>query len=76
MSLNCWRGCHVGSALNVELEHGEPEDGGRAPSLSGRHHLTREQLEEQARKGRFSSERARVVWSAIHSVASPDEHGP
>lgn len=31
--------------------------------------LTREQLEEEARQGRFSSERARLVWSAIHSVA-------
>lgn len=40
----------------------------------GRLHLTREQLEEQALKGRFSSERARLVWSAIHSIASPDEH--
>ncbi len=32
-------------------------------------HLTRRQLEEQARSGRFSSERARLVWSAIQSVA-------
>jgi hypothetical protein len=33
--------------------------------------LNRNQLEEQARQGRFTSEQARLIWSAIREVASP-----
>lgn len=33
--------------------------------------LTAHQLKEQARTGRFSSERARLVWSAIRDVGTP-----
>jgi hypothetical protein len=33
--------------------------------------LSRQELEEQARQGRFTSERARLLWSAIREVASP-----
>jgi hypothetical protein len=34
-------------------------------------HVSRHELEEQARQGRFTSERARLLWSAIREVASP-----
>lgn len=33
--------------------------------------LTPQQLREQARSGRFSSERARLVWAAIRDVGTP-----
>ena len=32
-------------------------------------HLTIDELEQQAREGRFTSSRARLVWSAIHDLA-------
>jgi hypothetical protein len=32
-------------------------------------HLSMEELERQARTGRFTSTRARLVWSAIHDFA-------
>ncbi len=57
-----------GDQSDVEIATREDVDRSVAEALASLD-LSFDELERQAARGQFSSERARLVWMAIHTVA-------
>jgi hypothetical protein len=66
-----WLKMPFASRQTVEIATNQDIQEGVQDALRGLS-LTLPELREQARAGRFSSERARLVWSAIRDVATTD----
>jgi hypothetical protein len=61
---------HDGDRSDVEIASREDVRRSVAEALTSLE-LSFDELERQAAQGRFTSERARLVWMAIHAVARP-----